>query len=113
MSFKAPVPQHIEALNHAREIRVARQSIKRHLQAQDTRKAALGVLADYLVNLPPCLHNATVYEMVAACHQSGDVLAQRVCARVLGVTELKTLGQLTPRQADLFIKWLRDYESLG
>lgn len=83
--------QHLEALEKAQQIRLARSALK--------RKVADGRLsvADVLRDVPPEARNMTAFDLLATQHRWARHRARQALAQV-PVPESKTLGAMTPRQ---------------
>lgn len=85
------VPQHMQALAKADEIRLARFEIKRRLA--DGRTTAAAVILDP----PACCMSMTMAKLLCAQRQWGDYKTSKFLSAI-GMSESKTVGSLTERQ---------------
>jgi hypothetical protein len=81
----------MNALSRANEVRALRAQLKRDLKA---RKVSIGAL---LVDPPPYLETAKVFDMVLALPKVGRVKATKVL-HSCRVSPIKTFGGLSERQ---------------
>jgi hypothetical protein len=87
--------QRMEALSRANEVRALRAQLKRDLKAQ---RVSIGAL---LVDPPPYLETAKVFDMVLALPKVGSAKATKIF-HTSRVSPNKTFGGLSERQrADL------------
>lgn len=87
----APLPQHMQALMRANEVRLARAELKRKIVAGDVSAAevirAPGFAADTM----------TIGELLVTQHRWGATRMRKFLAEI-GMPETKTLGSFTDRQ---------------
>ena len=83
--------QRIDALSRANEIRALRAQLKRDLKA---RRVSIGAL---LLDPPPYLETAKVFDMLLALPKVGSVKATRIL-HSCRVSPSKTFGGLSERQ---------------
>lgn len=86
-------PQHLEALEFANRIRLARAQMKRDIH--DGELAAVDVLRDP----PEHAVSMRVYDLLCSQHRWGRARARRVLLAA-GVSEARRVGQLTDRQRE-------------
>lgn len=85
------MPQHMDALALANEVRFKRSEIKR--QIHDGEKTVQAVLAD-----PPAeVLTMSISELLKAQHRWGDQRTRRLCQRLV-ISELRKVGTLTERE---------------
>ena len=87
----APGPQHLQALNRANEVRLARAELK--------RKVAEGAVAvgDVIVESPWEASSMTVADLLMSQRRWGLTRCRKLLAQI-PVSETKTIGSLTDRQ---------------
>ena len=85
------MPQHMRALAHANEIRLARAALKRSVKSGD-----LGV-ADVVQSCPHEVETMTVSELLRSQRRWGRTRARKFLAP-LAVNENREIGRLTTRQ---------------
>jgi hypothetical protein len=83
--------QRIDALSRANEVRALRAQLKRELKA---RRVSIGAL---LLDPPPYLQTAKVFDMVLALPKVGRVKATKIL-QSCQVSPSKTFGGLSERQ---------------
>lgn len=89
------LPQRMEALRHANEVRGARARLKRDL------KAGRQPVHELLLHPPECLGTAKVFDLLLAVPKCGRVKAGKVL-KACSISPSKSVGGLSPRQrADL------------
>ena len=84
-------PQHMQALAHANEIRLARASIKRQI------KAGRVTAADIVRECPDEVSTMTISELLCSQQRWGRARARKFLSP-LAVNENRELGKLTERQ---------------
>jgi hypothetical protein len=84
-------PQHMEALAHANEIRLARAAIKRQIKAGGT------TAADIVRECPDEVSTMTISELLCSQQRWGRARARKFLSP-LAVNENRELGKLTERQ---------------
>ena len=94
------IPQHMEALTFANEVRSALAAIKAEIREDGPHFGPLRVA--HLLCLPederpPALGRARIYDLVKACPRWGRHRVLRLLAPA-GVPERKTVGEATARQ---------------
>jgi hypothetical protein len=87
----AAAPQHLRALEHANQVRMARAQVKRRVRAGELRTA------DVVLTCPWEVRTMSVRELVASQRSWGPTRCRRLLLS-LGVPENKQLGTLTERQ---------------
>jgi hypothetical protein len=88
---KRSLDQRIDALSRANEVRALRAQLKRELKA---RRVSIGAL---LLDPPPYLETAKVFDMVLALPKVGRVKATKIL-QSCQVSPSKTFGGLSERQ---------------
>lgn len=83
--------QRMDALRRANDIRSERARLKERLRSGDM------IIADLLMDPPPCVHTAKVLDLLLAVPKFGRVKANRLLERCR-VSPAKTVNGLTPRQ---------------
>ena len=83
--------QRMDALSRANEVRVLRAQLKRDLKAG---RVSIGAL---LLDPPPCLETAKVFDMLLAVPKVGSVKATKI-QNGCRVTPSKTFGGMSERQ---------------
>lgn len=91
MSTPASAPQHLQALQHANRVRLARAELK--------RRVARGALAaeDVVLASPWEATSMPVLELLMSQRRWGSTRARKVLSG-LGLPETKTVGAMTERQ---------------
>ncbi len=89
----APAPQHLQALNRANEVRLARADLK--------RRVAVGEISvgDVILESPWEAASMSVSDLLMSQRRWGHQRCRRVLAQV-PVSETKTVGSLTQRQRE-------------
>jgi hypothetical protein len=87
-------PQHMQALQRANEVRLARAALK--------RKVAEGAIpvSDVILTCPWEAASMTVAELLVSQRRWGTTRCSKFLARI-GVPETKTVGSMTARQRDV------------
>jgi hypothetical protein len=87
----SPGPQHLQALQRANAVRLARAELK--------RRVALGEIsaADVILETPWEADSMTVGDLITSQHRWGHTRCRRLLLR-LHVSENKPIGKLTERQ---------------
>lgn len=108
MSEFAALPQHMAALERANETRFRRGALRKEIHALDCEAGRHAVAA--ILDLPPAdlevLASLPVVEMLTWVRRMAYTNAARFVT-VVGASEWKTIGQLTPRQRELLAALLR------
>lgn len=84
-------PQHLQALERANRIRLARAELKRAISGGER------AVADVLREPPECAETMQVVDLLMAQRRWGRARARRLLLSA-AVSELKTVGSLTARQ---------------
>lgn len=92
----AALPQHMQALGRANDIRIRRSALK-HEVSDGTRTASSVVL-----DPPEEALTMSIYDLLAAQNRWGRTRALRLL-RVAQVKEGRQLGELTPRQRGVLV----------
>lgn len=87
----APAPQHMQALQRANEVRLARAELKRSVA--DGRTTAGRVI----LNCPREAASMTIAELLRSQRRWGTARCSRLLTSI-GITETKTVGSMTERQ---------------
>jgi hypothetical protein len=87
-------PQHMQALQHANKVRLARAELK--------RKIGLGTLAvaEVILTCPWEAASMTIAELLTSQRRWGTTRASKFLAGI-GMPETKTVGSMTDRQRGL------------
>ena len=90
----APPPQHMQALQVANKVRLARAELK--------RKIGLGTLtvAEVILTCPSEAFSMTIAELLTSQRRWGTTRASKFLADI-GMPETKTVGSMTERQRGL------------
>ena len=99
-------PQHMQALDRANDVRLARAALKRKVAAG--RVAA----AEIVEQAPPETETMTIAELLTSQRRWGSIRARKFLAP-LALSETKRLGTLTPRQRSMLADELRDVTGHG
>jgi hypothetical protein len=95
----AHVPQHMQALDHANRVRLARAALKRSVEAGESRAA------DVIRLSPWEARTMTVSELLRAQRRWGRTRSRKFLSD-LALSENRQLGQLTERQRVLLAREL-------
>ena len=87
----APAPQHMQALQRANEVRLARAALKRRVAEGRTTVGAVVLACPWEASSMP------IAELLLSQRRWGATRCSRFLAD-LGMTETKTVGSLTDRQ---------------
>jgi hypothetical protein len=87
----APAPQHMQALQRANEVRLARAALKRSVTDGRTTVRAV------ILACPWEAASMTIVELLLSQRRWGSTRCSRFLAD-LGMTETKTVGSMTERQ---------------
>ncbi len=87
----APAPQHMQALQRANEVRLARAALKRSVAEGRTTVAAV------ILACPWEAASMTIAELLLSQRRWGSTRCSRFLAQ-FGLTETKTVGSMTERQ---------------
>ena len=93
--------QRMEALRRANDIRSERARLKEGLRNGEV------AINEVLLDPPPCVHTAKVFDLVLAVPKYGRVKANKVLERCR-VSSSKTVNGLTPRQRKELLDMLGD-----
>lgn len=85
------VPQHMEALQKAHRIRLARAEMRHDVAEGRT------TVAEVVADVPPHAETMMLCDLLALQHRWGKARVRRFCVRV-SISEARTLGALTERQ---------------
>ena len=96
-------PQHIQALNLANRIRLARADLKRQVRAGNVS------LSEALNH--PDVGNMSVSELLQAQHRWGQGRTRKFLSSN-GIGENRTIGRMTDRQKDLVAQGVERIEAL-
>ena len=91
------MPQHLDALKHANDVRLARAELKRKLNAGEVD------IRDVLSDPPDYLKNMKIYELILSLNRYGRERTLRLLRRAQ-IAESKTIAFVTPRQRNLLIE---------
>ena len=92
--------QRLDALQRANQIRVSRAKLKRALKANEV------TLDQVLLDPPPYVLTAKVYDMVMAVPRLGRVRASKLLAQCR-ISHSKTIGGLSERQRSELVELFR------
>jgi hypothetical protein len=92
-------PQRLRALEHANAIRLARAELKRRVADGEISAA------EVIMDCPDTVRKWTVAELLMAQRRWGGTRCRKFLERN-GVSEIKQIGALTPRQRDLLAEQL-------
>ncbi len=92
-----PAPQHMQALERANEVRLARAELKR--QVADGEVSA----AEVILSCPGEAGSMTLAELLRSQHRWGVARCRKFLAGT-GISENKALGSLTERQRQVLAK---------
>ncbi len=85
------IPQHMQALAKANEIRLARAEVKAKVADGSTTAAAV------ILEPPACVMSMTMAELLCCQRRWGELRTSKFLAGI-GMSETKTVGSLTLRQ---------------
>jgi hypothetical protein len=88
------MPQHLEALAIANEVRAVRRDVKRRVATGET------TVPEVLADPPAELANMPIHDLLIAQRNWGEDRTGRLLKSV-GVSPLRTVGQLTVRQCQV------------
>ena len=94
MAPAPPAPQHMQALQHANKVRLARAELKRRIGA-----GTLSV-ADVILTCPWEAVSMTIADLLASQSRWGTARASKFLEGI-GMPETKTVGSMTERQRGL------------
>jgi len=92
-------PQRLRALEHANAIRLARAELKRRVAEGEVSAA------EVILKCPDAARRWTVAELLLAQRRWGETRARKFLERN-GVSEMKPIGALTPRQRRILAEQL-------
>jgi hypothetical protein len=87
----APAPQHMQALQRANEVRLARAALKRRVAEGRITVAAV------ILSCPWEAASMTIAELLLSQRRWGSTRSTRFLAQI-GMSETKTVGSMTERQ---------------
>ncbi len=87
----APAPQHMQALQRANEVRLARAELKRRV-----KKRAVTV-SEVILTCPPEAHRMPIGELLESQPRWGAARCRNLLDEI-GMPETKTVGSMTERQ---------------
>ena len=90
-------PQHVQALQRANEVRLARARLKR-----DIGSGAVSV-AEVILNSPWEAASMTIAELLTSQHRWGTARCSKFLAGI-GMSETKTVASMTERQRSLLAR---------
>jgi len=90
----APAPQHMQALERANEVRLARAALKRSVTEGGTTVGTIILACPWQASSMP------IAELLLSQRRWGATRSSRFLAD-LGITETKTVGSLTDRQRQM------------
>ena len=93
-------PQHVQALQRANEVRLARAQLKR-----DIGKGAVSV-GEVILNSPWEAASMTIAELLTSQHRWGTARCSKFLADI-GMSETKTVESMTDRQRTLLATMVR------
>jgi hypothetical protein len=95
-----PAPQHVQALQRANEVRLARARLKR-----DVGRGAISV-GEVILNSPWEAASMTIAELLTSQHRWGTARCTKFLADI-GMSETKTVESMTERQRTLLATMVR------
>ena len=98
-------PQHMRALAHANQVRLARAALKREIKAGSENAA------DVVRHCPSEVETMTVSELLRSQDRWGRSRVKKFLGQFEGVSESRELQRLTIRQRDLIARKLEDVRS--
>jgi hypothetical protein len=96
-----PAPQHLQALERANEIRLARAAVKRRVATGDLPAAQV------VLTCPPEVEGMPVSDLLMSQHRWGRTRCRKLLAAV-PLSETKRLGSMTERQKRALAELLSD-----
>lgn len=87
----APAPQHMQALQRANEVRLARAELKRHVGEGTVS------VREVILDCPWEAASMTVVELLLSQRRWGTTRASKLLAQI-GMPEAKSVGAMTERQ---------------
>jgi hypothetical protein len=96
-----PAPQHLQALERANEIRLARAAVKRRVATGDLPAAQV------VLSCPPEVEGMAVSDLLMSQHRWGRTRCRKLLAAV-PLSENKRLGAMTERQRHALAEMLLD-----
>jgi hypothetical protein len=87
----APKPQHLQALERANEVRLARSELKRRISAGEVEAHTV------ILRTPWEAQTMSIGELLVTQHRWGSTRMRKFLAEI-GMPETKTLGSFTDRQ---------------
>jgi hypothetical protein len=91
MDSIAPAPQHMQALELANQVRLARARLKRRVLSGEL------TAADVIQNCPPEAESMPIADLLTSQRRWGSTRCHRFLASV-SMSENKTIGSMTERQ---------------
>lgn len=92
-------PQRMRALEHANAVRLARAELKRRIAEGEVSAAEI------ILDCPEEAHRWTLAELLVAQRRWGTTRCRKFLQRN-GISEIKPIGELTPRQRGLLAEQL-------
>jgi hypothetical protein len=96
-AMMTPAPQHMQALQRANEVRLARAELKR-----EVAKGTITV-AEVILNGPSEAASMTIAELLTSQRRWGTTRCSKFLAGI-GMPETKTVQSMTERQRDLLAR---------
>jgi hypothetical protein len=87
----APAPQHMQALQRANEVRLARAELKRRVAEGDISAG------EVILTSPWEVASMTIGELLVSQHRWGSTRCRKFLGEI-GMPETKTVGSMTERQ---------------
>src|SRR4051812_46147474 len=97
----SPGPQHLQALQRANAVRLARAELKRRVAEGDVSAA------DVILDSPWEAESMTVSELLTSQRRWGTTRCRKLVA-LIPMPENKTIGSMTDRQRHALAELLRD-----
>jgi len=97
----APCPQHLQALQRANAVRLARAELKRRVALREITAAEVVEAAPWETE------SMTVSDLLTCQHRWGDTRCRRVL-QAIPMSENKTIGSMTDRQRRALAALLRE-----
>jgi hypothetical protein len=90
----APAPQHMQALQRANEVRLARAELKRRVAEGDISAG------EVILTSPWEVASMTIGELLVSQHRWGSTRCRKFLGEI-GMPETKTVGSMTERQRNV------------
>ena len=98
----APAPQHLQALERANEVRLARAELKRRIARGDV------TAAEVILDAPHEVSSMTIGDLLTSQRRWGTTRSRRVLSAV-PLAENKAIGSMTERQRNALASLLREH----